>query len=359
MGAVRPRPSPASLLAWALLLALVGGVSTALALVGFPSPLLFGGLLGALVFALSSPRQVEMPPPAFTVGQAIIGVTVGAALDWDTLIDLGDRWPAVIVISIVTMLLSVVVGQLLRLHRGVSAVTASFASAAGGASGMTAVANDLGADDRVVTVIQYLRVLVVLLAMPAAVALVFHADTDRGASAAQASGDVGTGIAYAVVAIPLGIAVGRALRLPSPAVLGALVSSALLALLPVFDGVVVPSWVQGLGFLLIGVQVGLRFTLESLKAIGRMLPTALLVIVLVIAICAGFGVLLAHLTGVSQLDAYLATTPGGFYAVLATSADTGGNLTFVTAVQVIRLLLVLLAAPLLGRWLAGRAGRGR
>ncbi len=35
------------------------------------------------------------------------------------------------------------------------------------------------------------------------------------------------------------------------------------------------------------------------------------------------------------------------------------NETFVTAVQVIRLLLVLLAAPLLGRWLTGRAGRGR
>ncbi|MET0448891.1 MAG: AbrB family transcriptional regulator, partial [Aeromicrobium sp.] len=90
------------------------------------------------------------------------------------------------------------------------------------------------------------------------------------------------------------------------------------------------------------------------KAIGRMLPTAVLVIAIIIGVCAGFGILLSELTGVSELDAYLATTPGGLYAVLATSADTGGNVTFVTAVQLIRLLLVLIAAPLIATWFAGR-----
>ena len=76
---------------------------------------------------------------------------------------------------------------------------------------------------------------------------------------------------------------------------------------------------------------------------------AILVIVLVIAACAGLGVLLAEVTGETRLDAYLATTPGGLPAVLATSAETSGNITFVTAVQIMRLLLVLLLAPLVAR----------
>jgi membrane AbrB-like protein len=331
----------------------VGGISLVLSLLGFPSPLLFGGLVGGLVFALGSSREVSVPSWSFTIGQGIIGVTIGAIVDWGTLADLGDEWPAVIVISIVTLALSVVAGQLLRLHRGVSAVTASFSSVAGGASGMTAIAHDLGADDRVVTVIQYLRVLVILLAMPAAVSIVFNAD-DGAAAASSTTSTTFTGVAYTILSVVLGLAIGRLLHLPSPALLGALIGAVALALLPVFDGIAVPVWIQGIGYVLIGVQVGLRFTADSLRAIGRMLPTALLVIAIIIVTCAAFGVLLAELTGVSELDAYLATTPGGLFAVLATSAATGGNVTFVTAVQLIRLLLVLLAAPLLARWLTGR-----
>ena len=53
-------------------------------------------------------------------------------------------------------------------------------------------------------------------------------------------------------------------------------------------------------------------------------------------------------------DAYLATTPGGLYAVLAAASTSDVDATFVLAVQVLRLLAMLLAAPLLARWLAGR-----
>ncbi|KAA1376596.1 AbrB family transcriptional regulator [Aeromicrobium fastidiosum] len=338
-----------------MFVAAVAVTSTVLSIGGFPSPLLFGGLLGALVFALGSPREVSLPRWSFVAGQAIIGVTIGAMVDVGTLVDLGGDWPAVIVISVVTLVLSVVAGQALRLHGGVSAVTASFSSVAGGASGMTAIAHDLGADDRVVTVIQYLRVLIVLLAMPAAVSVVFHPDGGAGLATAVAAPRWSVdALAYTALAVVGGVLVGRLLRLPSPALLGALLVAAALAALPVFGDVQVPAWLQGVGYVLIGAQVGLRFTVASLRAIGRMLPTALLVIVFIIGSCAAFGVLLADLTGVSRLDAYLATTPGGLYAVLATAADTGGNVTFVTAVQLIRLLLVLIAAPLLARWLTRR-----
>lgn len=351
------RPRDIDWTAWAMLAAAVAATSSAFTVAGLPSPLLFGGLLGALVFALASQREVSVPRWSFTTGQAIIGVTIGAVVDVGTLADLGSDWPAVIVISVVTLALSVVAGQALRLHRGVSAVTASFSSVAGGASGMTAIAHDLGADDRVVTVIQYLRVLIVLLAMPAAVSIVFHPD-DGTELVVVVTGRTSTAdeLVYTAVAVVGGVLVGRLLRLPSPALLGALLVAAVLAALPAFDDVQVPAWVQGVGYVLIGVQVGLKFTVASLRAIGRMLPTALVIIVFIIASCAAFGVLLADLTGVSRLDAYLATTPGGLYAVLATSADTGGNVTFVTAVQLIRLLLVLIAAPLLARWLTRRHG---
>ena len=61
------------------------------------------------------------------------------------------------------------------------------------------------------------------------------------------------------------------------------------------------------------------------------------------------------LIGVDRLTAYLATTPGGLFAVLATAADSGSDVTYVLAVQVIRVFAMLLFAPVLARWFS----RGR
>ena len=55
-------------------------------------------------------------------------------------------------------------------------------------------------------------------------------------------------------------------------------------------------------------------------------------------------------------DAYLATTPGGLYAVLAVAVGAGANTTFILAVQILRLLVAVLLAPLAVRRIA-RAGK--
>ncbi|QYJ03643.1 AbrB family transcriptional regulator [Nocardioides panacisoli] len=128
-----------------------------------------------------------------------------------------------------------------------------------------------------------------------------------------------------------------------------------LTTVPALDAPAVPGWLQALGFLLLGGQVGLRFTRPTLAAIGRMMPTVLVVIVLSVAACAGVGVVLAAVTGESRLDAYLATTPGGLPAVLAAATGTSDNLTFVTAAQTVRLLLVLLLTPIVARWVFRRS----
>jgi hypothetical protein len=64
---------------------------------------------------------------------------------------------------------------------------------------------------------------------------------------------------------------------------------------------------------------------------------------------AGLGVVLAKVAGLSMLDGYLATSPGGVYAVLGTAVASGSNVTFVMAAQVIRILMMLFAAPFVAR----------
>jgi membrane AbrB-like protein len=207
-----------------------------------------------------------------------------------------------------------------------------------------------------VAVLQYLRVLLIVVLMPVVATGLYGARP--GSGAASAAGDGAgwlVGLAFTVLCGAAGEFLGRLARIPVASLLGPLLLAAVADLSGLARGAEVPGLLQGAAFLVIGLQVGVSFTRESLRTIGRALPLALAIIVGLIAACAGLGAVLAHATGVSALDGYLATTPGGLYAVLATAADSGADTTFVLAVQVLRLFVMLLSAPLLARFLRRHA----
>ena len=56
---------------------------------------------------------------------------------------------------------------------------------AGGASGIVGISGELGADDRLVAFMQYLRVLLIVLLTPVLVAVAFPGDAAHAAAAAE------------------------------------------------------------------------------------------------------------------------------------------------------------------------------
>ncbi|TFV90519.1 AbrB family transcriptional regulator [Blastococcus sp. CT_GayMR16] len=324
---------------------------------GLPSPALFGGLLAGLVRALWFRRRIAVPPPALMSAQAVVGVALGALVDLDTLRAVAENWLPVLLVTVGTLALSLVGGQALRLHDGISPVTGAFAMIAGGASGIIVMARELGADERMVAVLQYLRVLLIVVLMPVVATTVYGASPGSGSAADGAGSSWPVGLLFAVACGAIGLVLGRLVRLPVAALLGPMLVAAGLDLGGLADGIAVPALVQSAAFLVIGLQVGVSFTRQSVRTIGRALPLALTVIVVLIVASAGLGAVLAATTGASALDGYLATTPGGLYAVLATATDSGADATFVLAVQVLRLFVMLLSAPLVARVLR-RSGSG-
>jgi uncharacterized protein len=334
--------------AWLVLVVVAVVASGIFAALGMPSPVLFGSLVGGMVHALTARHEVEMSPLVFRVGQALVGVVIGGLVKLPTLLRLAADWPSVLLVTVGTLVISLVAGRLLALHRDVSPATGAFALIAGGASGIVALARELGADDRVVTIVQYLRVLLVLLAMPLVAGALFHPPTGAGQLATGPTRWL-PDLVFVALAVSLGLLLQRFVRAPATALLGPLLVAVAISASGVLGQVAVPTVLENLGYALIGIRVGLRFTRASLVSIARLLPLATLLIALVIAACALLGLVLSAVTGVDRLTAYLATTPGGLFAVLATAADSGSDVTYVLAVQVIRVFAMLLFAPLLGR----------
>jgi uncharacterized protein len=318
---------------------------------GLPSGYLFVALLAGLAYALLLPGRLSLPPIGFQAGQAITGVALGTFLHTSTLTGLGTRWVPVILVTAATLAVTIAAGLVLARIAEVDRPTASLGMVAGGASGIVAMADELGGDDRLVAFMQYLRVLVVTLLTPLLVPLAFgvHSHT-----AVAAEGPVLGSVAGWGFTIGVGVAgaiLGPRVKLPAPALIGPLILSALLTLSGLTGDVEVPPLAREVGFALIGLQIGLGFERDTVGQIARLaLPVALSIAALLIA-CFGLAWLLELTADAKLLDAYLATTPGGLYAVLPIAYGSGADTTFVLAVQGLRLFAMVLAAPVVVRWL--------
>lgn len=75
---------------------------------------------------------------------------------------LAAHWPMVIVILLATLISSAIIGWLLVRYSNLPGNTGAWGSSPGGAAAMVAMAQDYGADVRLVAFMQYLRVLLVV-----------------------------------------------------------------------------------------------------------------------------------------------------------------------------------------------------
>jgi membrane AbrB-like protein len=338
---------------WVGLALAVWAAAWALGRAGVPADQLFAALLIGLAAALAG-FEAELPRLAFPVAQAVTGVVIGTYLHTSVLTALGTKWIPVILVSLATLGVTTVSGIALGRFTATDRVTASLGTVAGGASGIVAMAGDLGGDDRLVAFMQYLRVLLVVLLTPLLAGAAFGAHGGGGAGTPDAGLlTPAGGWLLVALAAPLGVLAGRAAHLAAPALLGPLSLAAIVSLTGLTHATP-PTLLRDVAFAVIGLQIGLRFTRAQIRAAGRLLPAVLASIAFLVAACLGLGLLLSATAGVSKLDGYLATTPGGLYAVLPLAVGSGANSTFVLAVQALRVFIMILAAPAVVRWLMRR-----
>jgi uncharacterized protein len=336
---------------WTLIVALTVGGGWLVGEAGLPSGYLFVALLAGLSYALIAPGRVALPRYGFQAGQAVTGVALGTFLHTSTLTGLGTRWIPVVLVSAATLVVTILAGVVLARVSRLDAPTASLGMVAGGASGIVAMAGDLGADDRLVAFMQYLRVLVIALLTPLLVPLFFDAHVGPTPDAGPWLG-TGAGWALTLAAALGGALLGPRLRLPAPAFFGPLLLTAALSLAGVLGDTQVPPLAREAAFALIGLQIGLAFDRATLREIARIAWYVAAAIAVLLVVCFALGWVLDLTAGVTLLDGYLATTPGGLFAVLPIAYGSGADTTFVLAVQGLRLLAMVAAAPAVVRLLA-------
>ncbi|GAA1149319.1 AbrB family transcriptional regulator [Streptomyces hebeiensis] len=350
---------------WALIVA--GGYATGLvaSVLGVPAPYLLASLLAGAVAALSGRVRDRLPAPANRSSQALVGALMGSYLTPSALASAAPAALPLTAITAATIALSVTVAWLLARRGRISRPSAILGMVPGGSAAIVTCADELNADVRLVAFTQYLRVGLVATTAPLAahwMATAGQPGPDGGAAHGAgpalfhpvAGPDQLTGLLTLATVSLAGVWVGRRLRLPTAALIGPM----LVALVATMSGVIPPfaptGALQNLVFVLVGLDVGVRFTRETLRAVRRLLPSILAGMAAVCLGCGGLAWIFAKTTGTPLIDAYLATTPGGINAVLATAVSSHADVALVSTVQSLRLLVVVLVTPLITRMLTAK-----
>lgn len=328
---------------------------------GLPAPHVIVSVLIGLALASTGLLRRRVPKHLHTSAQAVSGVVIGSFLSVHALQTAGGSLLPLLVITLLTLVVSLAAGLLLARWTGQDRTTSSLGMVAGGWSALVGAAEDLGADARMVAFMQYLRLVLVVLMMPLLIRFVFSPGQGHFLALGAAEVEVPFSISgwiYVLLAAPAGYLLGKLLRLPAAALLGPVLLAAVVTIAGL--GVNPPEVAREVAFNVIGLEVGLCLTPAALRSMGKMLPKVLLFVFLITGMCAGLAYFVTLVTDISPADAYLATTPGGINAVLATATSVHSNVALIFVVQTLRLFaMVLLAPPALKWWINRQDAKAR
>jgi hypothetical protein len=327
---------------------------------GMPGAWMLGPLLVTAVVAARGLHPLVVPERPYVAAQAVVGAATSASFTPTTLSLLAEHALRLLVLVGALLLLSVLVALVLARATKLDLATAVIGMLPGGAAVMVALSEAVGGDARLVAVMQYSRLLLVILSMGLITPLLPGTEA-AGLEPVAMAAHLGTsslwlGYGVTLLSALLGAWLGLRLGLPGGAVVGPALLGAGLGAAGIPHGVWPPAVLAG-AFVLIGVQIGARFDGPALRRAGRLaLPLVWSIAVLIggsLVLAYGF----ARTSGVDLVSAYLATTPGGLDSAVALALDTEANAALVIAVNMARFLAItLLAPPALRRALTSASG---
>ncbi|SIR95319.1 hypothetical protein SAMN05878276_1126 [Aquipseudomonas alcaligenes] len=326
---------------------LAGAAGGALAsLIGWPLPWMVGSLLAVILLRCLGDLDLREVPGARKGGQWLVGTGIGLHFSPAVLEQVLAHGGLLLAGAVLTSLTSLIGITVLR-AAGYDRATAFFASMPGGASEMVNLGQRNGAQAGEVAAGQSLRLLLVVLLVPA----LFQWWLGAAPALAHAHSHSQP---LALVALLIGGALlallGQRLRQPNPWLLGPILFAAAGAVW-LDQPLSLPPVASELGQWLIGSALGCHFSREFFRRAPRFLALVLAATLLAMLAAALAAEALGWLGALDQRSLMLGMMPGGIAELSLTAEALALSVPLITGLQVLRLMCVLfLAEPAFRLW---------
>lgn len=313
--------------------------------VGWPLPWMVGSLLAIILVRCLTPWQLMEIPGGRKCGQWVIGIGIGLHFSPVVMEQVMTHFGLIFFGALITSVSSVIGVWLLR-RTGEDRATAFFSSMPGGSGEMVNLGARNGAVLSRVAAGQSLRVLVVVLCVPAA----FKYLLGEGVTPLHPTAVDWRWLALLFPAGALLAWLWQRLRQPNPWLFGPLLISATISIVGDLH-IGLPDGGSQIGQWLIGSGLGCHFNREFFRRAPSFMGRTLLGSGLTILIAGLCAVALSAATGLDLRSLTLGMMPGGIAEMSLTAETLQLSVPLVTAMQVMRLLFVLfLAEPLFRHW---------
>jgi len=337
-------------IATALGLGVLGGAG--FAVLGLPLPWLLGALAATTAASLGG-LALRVPDGLRRPMIAVLGAMLGTTFTPDRLDGALGWLPTLGALPIYVVLVGCVIFAYLRRFSAIDPTSAFFAATPGGLSEMIALSDQLGGDQRFVSLVHGARLLFIVATIPVLAWLSGHAPPARTISLSLSVDPMGLAVLAALAG--LGYVLARRLRVPAATFVGPLLGSAAGHLAGWIE-IAPPYLLMALAQLVIGSSVGARFSGTPVYLIGQTLLLGAGATVIMLLITLAFGGALNLLTGYALILLLLAFIPGGFTEMSLIALAMGVDPAFVVTHHSVRVFLVVLIALPAFTWLK-RTGR--
>ena len=305
-------------------------------------------MLGAMVATTAASlggAKLYVPSPMRSTMISILGVMLGASFSPE-IFDKAREWP--LTIGCLLLYLGFLIGILFLYFRrivGLDTTTAYFSATPGGLSEMVITGAAMGADDRTIALIHASRVLLVVLAIPFWFRFMTGVTPAPSAMGPSIAAIEWLDLAVLAACAVAGVVAGRLIRLPAYRLSGPMLASAAVHVTGLSDST--PPWeLVAAAQIVLGSSIGARFSGVPIRRVLGLMATALVSTVLMLATTVSFALVLAPLTGIDWQPIVLAYAPGGLAEMSLIALSLGIETAFVATHHVIRIGLIVMAAPL-------------
>ncbi len=331
-------------------LAAAVGISTFL-LLGLPLPFLLGPMAGCLIAGIAGAEMRGMGRLGDAM-RTILGVAVGASITPALLADLPRMAASLALVPVYLAVAGLIGYPLLRRVFGFDRATAWYGAMPGGLQDMLVFGEEAGARPRSLSLIHATRVLLIVMVAPPL--LWAWGGVDLQAPPGQPARDTPMQeLALMAVAALGGWRIARAAGLFGASILGPMIATAALSL----AGLITqrpPAEAIWVAQVFIGLAVGVRYSGLSWAELRHDVAAGatLSLVLALLTVVAAEAVFLAGLA--PQMEAFMAFAPGGQAEMAVLAILAGADLAFIVAHHILRIVLVILLAPVLLRlWRRG------
>ncbi|TMW73424.1 AbrB family transcriptional regulator [Alteribacter natronophilus] len=331
-----------------ILIGLAGG--TLFVLLDFPLPWVLGPLAFVMLWQGITKRKILWPDPLKEAGFLTLGLYFGMYFTAATMAVVVPYLLPYVVSTLLLIISSIILASAASRFIAVDRITSVFGSIPGGLSEMAIASEALKANTSLVVIFQTVRLIAVLFTVPFVIIYTFS----------DGMGRQGTGMPVHEGAVPWG---AEALWLVLPVIGGLLLKDRIPAGIVIIPLVMTAALniavtpLPSLPVLLIiaaqiavGTGLGKRISFEDLKLGGKYCFVYFGIAIALIAVSFVLGAGLAWITTLNLATALLSVAPGGLIEMVLTASAVGGDPAVVSALQLTRLMVIIILVPPFLKW---------